>query len=148
MSHWFLLAAALSALWFLVHLFMGGADVSRPLRRSSLDDDVRDTAWLCWHLVSGTLLLMAGLFGAAALGVTEALSATLLAGVFAAVGLWVPPYLGQSYRVLPQGFLFVPVCALTARPFFKYTVRVVSPGSCILSEPVKASERARESRMG
>lgn len=111
----FFAAAGLSALWAGVHLVLGGRQVAGPLRATSdaaLDPMARDTAWLCWHFVTGALILMALLFLGAALGGATGLSATALAATFALAGLILPPLMGQSYRVLPQGWLFVPVAAL------------------------------------
>lgn len=108
------IAAGLSALWCGVHVIVGERDVARPLRRSTtLDPLARDTAFLCWHLVSGTLALVTVLF---ALGITVsphyAIAGTLLAGEFVVVGFVLPRLIAVSYRQLPQGWLFVPVVAL------------------------------------
>ncbi len=110
-------AAALSTLWALVHLFIGGPEVAGPLRKArDLPEVARDTAYFCWHLVSVTLVLMAGLFLAAALGTRGAeglaMAGTALAAGFAALGLALPHLIGTDYRRLPQGWLFVPVIAL------------------------------------
>jgi hypothetical protein len=113
----FLAAAALSALWTVVHLFMGGAQVAGPLRQSrDLPAMVRDTAYLCWHLVSITLAIMAGLLLAAGLGASGAaglaMAGVALAAGFAAIGILLPLGIGAGYARLPQGWLFVPVAGL------------------------------------
>jgi len=82
MEYWLvLLAALLSAVWFLVHVFIGGPEIADPLRVGSSD------------------LLFAG---------------TLLASLFTMIGLFVPPMLRQSYRIIPQGWMFLPVAILGA----------------------------------
>lgn len=108
------LAAGLSALWFAVHTFVGGAEVAGPLRLSDLPDAVRAPAWMVWHMVTGTLALMALLFAWATARASRdvLLAATALAAVFAVAGLVAIPLTGSAIATLPQGFLFVPVAAL------------------------------------
>lgn len=113
----FLAASALSGLWAGIHLFVGGSQVAAPLRASrDLPDLARDTAYLCWHLVSVTLLAMAGLFLAAGLGAGGAtglaMAGVALAAGFAALGLILPLMIGAGYVQLPQGWLFLPVIGL------------------------------------
>ncbi|MDO6730380.1 hypothetical protein Q4577_10140 [Marinovum sp. 2_MG-2023] len=108
-------AAGLSLVWCLVHFFVGGRDVARPLRADrSLDPMVRDVLWFCWHIVSVVLLLMAVFFGLDAVGLTQglALAATLLSLGIMMLGILSVPMIGQSYRVVPQGWLFVPTTVL------------------------------------
>ncbi|QBF31552.1 hypothetical protein [Thalassococcus sp. S3] len=109
-----LMAAALSAVWCVVHVVMGGRDVAGPLRHSSaLEPIVRDTAWLCWQYVSGTLALLTVLFVLGALIARQyAEVATALSGLFLMIGILVVPAIGQRYGALPQGFLFLPVTVL------------------------------------
>ena len=106
--------AVLSALWFGVHLTLGERDVARPLRQSTaLDAVARDTAFLCWHLVSVTLALMAAFFLMGAfLADAYIWAGVLLAAGFAAVGVILPLCISAPYARLPQGWLFVPVVAL------------------------------------
>ena len=109
----FLLAAALSALWCAVHLFAGGAQIADPLRRSTtLDPIVRDTQYLCWHLTTVSLAALALLFLAATAIPAHGLSGTLLAAAFLVTGLWVARRTGQPLSRLPQGLLFLPVALL------------------------------------
>ena len=112
------LAAALLALaWFLVHLLVGGRNVGRPLREDrSLPEQARAIAWICWHFVSATLLAMALVIGWGALAGDDGLliAGAVLAGGFAAVGIALPPLMGWSYRLVPLGWLFVPVAVLSA----------------------------------
>ncbi len=104
-------AAGLSALWFLVHTFVGGAEAAGPLLASDLPLEVRAPVWMTWHMVTGTLALMAGLF---ALGMGQGrrdliVAATGLAAVIAGAGLLAAPLTGAGYGLLPQGWLFVPI---------------------------------------
>lgn len=106
----FLIASVLSFLWAAVHLFVGGRQIAVPLRSASLDDVPRATAWMCWHFVSGTLVLMGAFFLAAAFGEAGlGLAATLLAGAFFGIGLWAKGEMEVTYAQLPQGWLFLPV---------------------------------------
>ena len=107
---WF--AALLSLAWLFVHLIMGEREIARPLRtRSALKKVEWSTAFLCWHLVSGLLLCMAlffalgGLWGDTGL----VLAATILALMCSLVGIALPRFIGVSYKVLPQGWMFLPV---------------------------------------
>lgn len=112
---YFYFAGGLAWVWAAVHIFVGGREIARPLAETTaLDPLVRDTQHLCWHLTSGALILMGGFFVAAPVTGTlaYAVAGTLLAATFAAIGLSLAPLIGQAYRVLPQGWLFVPVTAL------------------------------------
>jgi len=115
-GYFFVCAAVLSGLWAMVHIRVGGGEVAAPLRRVSgdaLGGVARDTAWLCWHLVTGVLVLLPVLFSGAAAGVDGfGVTATALAGTLATAGLIAAPLAGRSYRELPQGWLFVPVALL------------------------------------
>lgn len=110
----FLLCAILSGIWCVVHVFVGERDIARPLRLDrTLDPVVRETAFLCWHMVSVALALMSGFFVAAIFGSSDfAWAGVLLAMGFAITGLILPRTIGAPYARLPQGFLFIPVVAL------------------------------------
>lgn len=109
-------AALVSFIWFLVHLIIGGKQVARPLLTSSLEPVVLQTLYLCWHLTSVTIAIMAVLFGMAAWLAAPAygVAVLLLAAGFALVGVGVVPLRGWTYKIVPQGWLFVPVVALAA----------------------------------
>lgn len=111
----FLLAGALSLLWLGVHLFVGGKEVAVPLRASAdVPAPARDTAYLCWHYTSIAIGAMAVLFGLSTLTGVAAYAeiGTALAAAFAALGIAMVPRIGQTFRVMPQGWLFVPIAAL------------------------------------
>lgn len=108
-------AGGFAALWCLVHLFLGGREIARPLLSAgSLAPTVRHTQYLCWHFTSVTIAVMAGLFFAAAQsGVTAlATAGTLLAAGFFVTGVGLVWGLGESHLRLPQGWLFLPVAGL------------------------------------
>ena len=116
-EHWAgLSAATLSFVWCAVHLFVGGRQVARPLRdHADLDHTVMATMWMCWHMVTASLFLM-GTFFVMGLVVDRTYmgAGTLLAAAIAVAGLMAPFALKTTFKVLPQGWLFVPVAALGA----------------------------------
>lgn len=110
-------AAALCALWFLVHAVMGGREVEAPLRRDrALPEAVRAPGVMVWHMLSTVLAVMAGMFAAGGLTGNAGLiwAATALSAGIAAAGIAAAPMQGVSFRLLPQGWLFVPPAALGA----------------------------------
>lgn len=107
-------AALISFAWFLVHLFVGGKQVARPLLTSNQADLVLQTLYLCWHFTSAAIASMAILFALAAWSANTAygVAGLILAAGFVLVGVSLVPLLGWRYAVVPQGWLFVPVAAL------------------------------------
>lgn len=104
-------AAALSALWFLVHVFLGGREVARPLRTATgMTDEARLVAWMCWHFTSVALAVMALGYGGAALWNLPgmAISATAMALGFALTGTWITARSDVAFIKAPQGLLFIP----------------------------------------
>lgn len=102
----------------LLHIVAGGRAVARPLIDArDIADTAKYTNYYCWHLVSIVLVLMsAGFFLAAVrpdpFDLTLLLTATATA--FAAWGIVLPVSVGQTYRQMPQGWLFVPIALLGA----------------------------------
>ena len=110
-------AAVLSALWVLVHTFLGGRQVARPLRQATgMTDEARLVAWMCWHFTTVALAVMALSFGGAALwGMPGlALSATALALGLVVVGTWITARSDVALAKAPQGLLFLPQVVLGA----------------------------------
>ena len=108
-------AAALCALWFAIHVVMGGREVEIPLRRDRhLPEAARAPAVMVWHMLSTVLAVMAAMFAAGALGGNAGLiwAASALSAGIAAAGIASAPLQGVSFRRLPQGWLFVPPAAL------------------------------------
>ncbi|MEM8789608.1 MAG: hypothetical protein AAGE76_15215 [Pseudomonadota bacterium] len=108
-------AMGLAGLWFLVHVFVGGRQVARPLAQAEdLPVLVRETQYLCWHFTSVAIAGMAVFFGAALVtgAAAYALAATVLAAAFAVVGIGIVAARGGRHLTFPQGWLFVPVAVL------------------------------------
>lgn len=116
MAQWlFFMAGGLTAIWCLVHAFVGGRDIVRPaLAPSDLPPIVRDTLYICWHFTTASIALMAILFvwAGVSLNETSASIATTLAAAFSIIGIALVLRQGGRYRDLPQGWLFVPVAVL------------------------------------
>ena len=111
----FLVAGGLSAVWLVVHLFVGGPQIAKPLRETQeLDSVDPDTLYLCWHFTSVAIACMAGLFFWAALtdNLAFATAGLALATGFAVIGVALVMKIGGNHVELPQGWLFVPVAAL------------------------------------
>lgn len=112
----FLAAGGLSVIITLVHTFLGGVKIARPLLESKeLGAVAKYTNYYCWHLVTIALAIMAVGFLLPGLGYLHqdsALIALLLAGGFALWGVILVPFKSLSYKLLPQGWFFVPVAAL------------------------------------
>jgi len=111
----FLLPAAVAALIAAIHFFAGGREVARPLlRQNTLPPVVMLTHYYCWHLVTITLIGLAGAFGYASLapdGRVLAVFATVAAGLFAVWGLALVLSQAQRHRDMPQWMLFAVLAA-------------------------------------
>lgn len=107
-------AAGLSVAWFFLHVLVGGRQISRPLRTAEgVPHEVMATMVMCWNMVSAVLALMAGLFVMAAFwGAPFVIAGSLLAGAVALGGIATRYQLATTFRVIPQGWLFVPIAAL------------------------------------
>ena len=118
MVHWAVYGAAgLSALWFVIHTFVGGRQVADVIRATeAMPEMPRVVAYMVWHMVTVTLMFMAGVFLAAALLPSRDLlwAGTILAALIAAAGLFAPAYMRHPFSSVPQGFLFIPVAGLGA----------------------------------
>ncbi len=115
--NWLILAAgAASGVICLIHVFAGGRHIAGPLLSArDLHDVPKYTQYYCWHLVTIVLAAMSLAFIYAAIG-TGARDVAMVMGViaaaFAVFGLIIVPVMKQSYREMPQGWLFVPVALL------------------------------------
>ncbi len=108
-------AGTLTAIWLLVHLFIGGREIVRPfIRDSALTPTARDTLYQCWHFTTAAIACMAAFFLLASVSDERvfATCATLLAGSYFLSGVGLVTSLGESHARLPQGWLFLPVTAL------------------------------------
>jgi len=114
-------AAAISFAWFWVHLIIGGRDVGRPLRDGSeMNSTVRAIAWYCWHLTSILIIALALMLAAGAYYENSGLiwAGFLIALAMSALGIWTARFLKQSYKDMPQGWLFVPIAVLSGIALF------------------------------
>lgn len=112
MTYLIVVAAALSALWALVHTFVGGRKVAEPLKAAELEVMPKEVMLLCWHFVTGLLVLHAAFWVLALANAFWVAPATLTAIMISCIGVAGPPLRGQSYAVVPQGWLFVPIAAI------------------------------------
>ena len=116
MNLYFVVAGVIAAVWFLVHFFMGGREVAKPLLDSETMEPVpKFVLYYCWHLVSLAILQLSGVFLYAGLvaGPGElAILGTVIAAGFSLLGIAIPPVAKVSYLQMPQGWLFVPIVLL------------------------------------
>lgn len=108
-------ASGLAALWFGVHVFVGGREIARPLLETGeLRPVVKHTQYLCWHFTTVAIACIVAFFCIAVFtGITAyAISATALAIGFFLTGVGLVVALGESHSKLPQGWLFLPVALL------------------------------------
>ena len=114
MNFFFVTAAAIAAFNTALHFYLGGQQIARPLLDApSLSDNVKYVQYFCWHIATLTLAFQAVLFVSATI-VPEpsyAIIGTALAASVGLLGLALPVGLRIGYRILPQGWLFVPVAA-------------------------------------
>ena len=115
--NWLILSAGgASGALCLIHVFAGGRHIVGPLLGArDLHDVPKYTQYYCWHLVTIVLAAMSLAFIYSAIG-TGAQDVAMVMGViaaaFAVFGLLIVPIMQQSYRQMPQGWLFVPVALL------------------------------------
>lgn len=113
MNTFFGVAALLSAAVFLIHTFLGGRTIAVPLLKAKdLHPVPKLTSYYCWHIVTITLAIIAGMFAYAAYstdGIDLGWTATLLTLGYCLLGLWVPVRNNQKYQNMPQGWLFLPI---------------------------------------
>ncbi|WP_299989613.1 hypothetical protein [uncultured Ruegeria sp.] len=115
MAYPILAAGGLSAIITLIHVFMGGPEVARPLLAAgNLEKQPKYVAYYCWHLVSISLGLMSLLFlwpalwdGSNDLAIMGSIMATLFA--LWGIGLLQFSKADLTFTELPQGWLFVPI---------------------------------------
>lgn len=109
-------AAVLSAAVFLIHTFLGGRTIARPLLATpDLHPIPKLTSYYCWHIVTITLAVVSGMFAYAAVaegGKDIAWAATLLTFGYCGLGLAVPVLNKQKFSHMPQGWLFLPIAIL------------------------------------
>jgi riboflavin transporter FmnP len=106
------IAAVLTLITTLIHLFGGGPTVAGPLLRSNIPDVPRYTNYYCWHLVSIMLAAMSiGFYIVARDPAEQTLGVfmTVLAAGFAIWSLALIIWKRQSFLQMPQWLLFLPI---------------------------------------
>lgn len=116
MNQTLLSAGILSIMASLIHLFLGGRSIARPLLNANdLQDIPKYTQYYCWHIVTIVLAMMGvGYFYAAVQSSAQdvALIMTTLAASFCILGLILPLIFKQPYKHMPQGWMFLPITLL------------------------------------
>ncbi len=114
-NYFYALAAIISAIWFAVHVFIGGREIAQPLRQSiELDPLVRDVQYLCWHFTTVSIAAIS-LFFVLAFFLEQqpyAVAGTIMAAGFTLTGIGLVAAIRQSHRKAPQGWLFAPITLL------------------------------------
>jgi hypothetical protein len=113
MRVWLFAAAAVSALTLIIHVVAGGRQIARPLLADqALSADVKYTLYLCWHLVTIVLSMMALGYVWAAMMFSREVAALLTAqaALFAAWNIGMVAR--HRFRVgeYPQWTLFLVIC--------------------------------------
>lgn len=116
MNTWLIAASALAALTALVHFFVGGRQVAKPLLDSDeISSLVKYTHYFCWHIV--TLALAAMAIGLAYSGLEPAGRdvAVLMVGFAGFIALW-NVLMNARHRLKasrhPQFVFFIPIVAV------------------------------------
>ncbi len=110
------IAAAVTFVWFGVHLLVGGADIAGPLRQSELSVELLETLWMVWHMVTAILFATAMLFALAVISADRGMmiAASIVSAALALGGIGAALVSGAGFGVVPQGLLFVPTALLGA----------------------------------
>lgn len=95
-----------------LHLFAGSPEFAKPLWQSNaLPLQIKATLWMCWHMVSLSLFVIPVLIGLGLWLGNDAYywSALILNTAIGLAAFMSNIALKVSFKVLFQGFLFVPV---------------------------------------
>ncbi|GGA57386.1 hypothetical protein [Pelagibacterium lentulum] len=109
----FLLPAAISLLFVVLHYLSGGPEVVRPLLKSrELPSEVVYVLYLCWHVVTMIMAAFVVAYAGAAFEPSfraYAVAATVFAGAMTVWSLIVVIWKRQSHQKMPQwvAFLFL-----------------------------------------
>lgn len=116
---WMTLFYALVTWW--IHTFIGHRRVHQPVQMSNASSFSRSTSWVCWHMITWVLMLMAVGLACAAWGLWFRNQALTLAFVlslpFALVFMVAGKRFRQSWLAMPQIFLLGPIAAGTAMDY-------------------------------
>ena len=122
MNGFFIAASIASFIAFLIHVFVGGPKIAKPLLEArDIQTVPKLTNYYCWHGITIVLFAMAASFAWAAFypdGIELAVLATGLSGAFTVWGLGLVTVKGQSTRTMPQWVLFAVIAGLGLAGFF------------------------------
>ncbi|MDU0339898.1 hypothetical protein [Bosea rubneri] len=118
MNLWLAAAAIIALATTVVHAWLGGREIARPLLAAErLRNVPKYTMYYCWHLVTIILAGQALAFGLAAFGHASrdlTIFATVSAGLFALWSLGMIGGLRLRLAHFPQWALFAPMAACGA----------------------------------
>ena len=113
----FLSGAGLAFLICLIHVFLGGAQIARPLLAApNLNAVAKYTSYYCWHVVTAELALIGVFFAIAGLKpemMALAWAAGALSASFVLLGVIGNPLMKLKFSNHPQWSFFVPLVALS-----------------------------------
>ncbi len=113
MNYWFLAAGTASLITMLIHIFLGGREIVRPLLAAEgLAKVPKFTMYYCWHLVTIAILaLAAGFVYAGAFGGGTDIVVAAISGAVLFCGWSLIMIVGFGLRVLhfPQWIMFATV---------------------------------------
>lgn len=116
MNFFLLAASAIAAVAFVVHTFVGGRYAAPPLMASGLPPATIWLNYLCWHIVTALLAILAVALAAGASGAVSADAAALagvIAGSIAIVSVAVTLKAGIAPLRFPASYLLGSVALLT-----------------------------------
>ena len=115
MNIWLASAALLCAVTSIVHILLGERDVVRPLLAQQLDEELKFTLFLCWHITTIVLVGMSIALGLAAFGLASrdlAWFASIASLLFAVLNVGVVLRFRLRPAQFPQWVVFVPIALL------------------------------------
>jgi hypothetical protein len=122
-TNWFLCAAAVvSLITFLVHTFVGGYQVAKPLLNApNLQEQVKLTTYYCWHITTILLLVMTGAYAYVALlqfDIPLTVTVTSIAAGCALLSIGLITVLKLEPLDYPQWIFFIPITLLAVLGLF------------------------------
>ena len=116
MNTWFLAAGIWARIVTLIHIFLGGTKIARPLLNSSdMGSQAKFTNYMCWHMVTTTLAVMSIGFIYAAFvpsGFDIAIVMIILAVLEVIVNLGMIFYFKLKFKTHPQFVFFILMAGL------------------------------------
>jgi len=122
MNGFFIAASIASFIAFLIHVFVGGPKIAKPLLQArDIPTVPKLTNYYCWHGISIVLFAMSASFAWAAFnpdGFELAVLWTAIAGAFSLFGLGLVTAKKQQTRSMPQWVLFAVISGLGLAGFY------------------------------